>query len=187
MFDRNKDNVTIQEVPIGFLNFGGNPDKFNPKGGRRYFSIFLTDEQARELEAKGWNVKWPRDYDHEADARQPSLKITVHYSERSKPRVVLITDRGRQGLPEDLIDIIDTLDIQYADVTFRPYDHQMNGGGRTAYLKSIFVVMQPDELDRKWAHLPEINEDPRALPSGGSDDFIDGDVLDSYEHRELGR
>lgn len=196
MRDRNRDDVTIQETNFPFApNFRGGPDRFNPKGGKRYFSIALTEEQAQELKAQGWNVKWPKprldpDYDPEQDSRTPHLKISIHYSERSQPRVVLITPRGRRGLPEDLIDVIDTIDIEFVDVTFRPYDHQMNGGGRTAYLKAIFVKMRVGELDAKWGHLPEDDDNPRALSAGFGDidlsDVVEGDVLHEYSHREIG-
>lgn len=188
MRNRNANNVTIYDAQIGFLNFAGRPDKFNPKGGKRYFSIFLSDEQANELKERGWNVKWPKDYDAEEDARSPHLKVNIHYSDRSQPRVVLITDRGRRGLPEDLVDLIDQIEIEKVDLEFRPYDHQMNGGGRTAYLVKIYVTLAYDELDRKYSHLPEVGDDPRALAIGGGapEDFVDGDVLHEYSHRELG-
>lgn len=191
MRDRKEDNVTIYQAKLLWPNFRAAPDKYNARGGKRYFSIALTEEQAHELKSQGWNVKWPKprtdpDYDPTQDSRTPTLQIKVHYSDRSRPRVALISARGRQGLPEDLVDIIDTLEIQFVDVTFRPYDHDMNGGGRAAYLVTIFATMAVDELEEKYAHLPEVNENPRALPASRDDDFIEGKVLSSYDHpREL--
>lgn len=189
MSDRNKDNVTIHGAPLLFPNFRAAGDRFNPKGGKRYFSIGLTEDQAIELKSQGWNVKWPKprndpDYDPAQDSRTPLLQIKVHYSDRSRPRVALVNERGRQGLPEDMVDEIDRLDIEFVDVTFRPYDHDMNGGGRAAYLVTIFVRLRVDELEAKYAHLPEIGGNPRAL-GGGVPDFVEGDVVDAYDVHEL--
>ena len=58
MSNNHIDNISIRDAKIMFRNFSGKPDKFNPQGGRRIFSVRLTNELADNLKADGWNIKY---------------------------------------------------------------------------------------------------------------------------------
>lgn len=156
-----REEVTFENARIIYRNFEGRETMFKPKGYRS-FTVVLEDEvDARNLAAQGWNVKWPkdRDVDDEEDIRNPTLEVAVKYSEKARPpKVVMITaDTGiRTNLDEDTIGSLDWADIVNVDFIIRPYYWDVGGKqGKKAYLKSMFITIEEDELDRKYAAVPE--------------------------------
>jgi hypothetical protein len=78
------------------------------------------------------------------------------------PNVVLINHKGRTTLPEDQIELLDWVDIKTVDLIINPYSWAVNGKtGISAYLKSLFVTIEEDELDLKYADLEDLT------PRGG--------------------
>lgn len=151
---RNDGTITIEDVQILYTNFSGKPSPFN-KDGSRNFCVLLTEEVAGVLAEDGWNVKATKPRD-EGDEPRPYLKVTLGY--KYKPsRVTLITSKGRQDLPEDMLDMLDMVDIAKVDLIIRPFEWVMMKGtpqetsGIAAYVKSLWVVLEEDELDLKYA------------------------------------
>ena len=69
----------------------------------------------------------------------------------------MITSRGRTTLKEDECELLDWADITTADLIVRPYEWAVNGKtGIKAYLQSIFVTIQEDALELKYADLDDI-------------------------------
>lgn len=152
-----ENNITIENVRIGFRNFAGKEGKFNPKGNRN-FVIFLEDKLAHELENAGWNVKWlkPRNEDEEPQA---ILQIKVMFG-KIPPSIVLISSRGQSKLNEDNVNILDWAEIASVDVVIRPYTWNVNGGsGVAAYLKKMYVTIIEDELEKKYEIVPDSAHD----------------------------
>ena len=159
----NDRNVTIENARIIFRNFAGREGQYNREGDRN-FSVLLDEKTAAAMAEDGWNVKHlkPRE---EGDEPQAYLQVSVNFKGRP-PRVVMITSRGRTTLKEDDVEVLDWADIRSSDMIIRPYDWAVNGKtGVKGYLQSIFVTIEEDELELKYADLDDIPS-----RSGRSDD-----------------
>ena len=146
-------NLILENVRIGFRNFSGKAGRYNQEGDRN-FVIFLSDADADRLYEQGWNIKQtkPKNPDQEPDKYLP---VSVSFNGRP-PRVVLITSRGKTELTEEEVSILDWAIIKNADVAIRPYEWEVQGNhGVKAYLKSLFVTIEEDELDRKYGDIPD--------------------------------
>lgn len=155
--------IVIENANIRFRNFSGLEKQFNPAGNRN-FVIFLEKDIADRLYEDGWNIKQLAPQD-EADEPQPYIQVSVSYGQRP-PKVVLITSAGKRNIGEDLVDMLDYAEIDKVDLTLNPYHWEVNGkSGVKAYLKSIYVTLDEDELDRKYNQIPDEGED-RDAPSG---------------------
>jgi hypothetical protein len=152
------DNTVVMEnVRIIFRNFKGREGRFNREGDRG-FSVLLDDDTAKKMERDGWNVKYlrPREGDEE-NRRQPHLPVTIKYGKGRPPLIVMITSRGRTNLSEDEVDILDWADITNVDLIVRPYEWVVSGNtGLKAYLKSMFVTIEEDYLERKYSDVDDI-------------------------------
>lgn len=149
--------VVLENVRIGFRNFSGKEGQYNREGDRN-FAAFLPDDIAELMLNDGWNVKYlkPRE---EEDTPQAYIQISVNFGVRP-PKVVMITSRGRTSLSEAEVGILDWAEISNVDLIIRPYEWSVNGkSGVKAYLQSLFVTIEEDELERKYADLPDA-EDP---------------------------
>lgn len=154
----NDSNVTLEDVRIVFRNFEGKEGAYNREGDRN-FSVVLSDELADDFEANGWNVKRrpPRE---DGDENFNHLPITVSFKGRP-PRLVMISSRGRTQLDEDTCELLDYADIKTVDLIVRPYDWAVNGKtGRKAYLHALYLTVNEDELELKYADVPEAGQRP---------------------------
>lgn len=174
--------VTIEDARIIFRNFAGKEGQYNREGDRN-FGVILEPEVAKAMVEDGWNVKYlkPREGDEEPT---PWVQVSVSYKGRP-PRVVMVTSRGRTTLGEDLVELLDWADLSTVDLILNPYEWAVNGKtGVKAYLKSIFVTIQEDELERKYADVPEIDFGgaPLQITDGrGDPDIIDGELVDEED------
>jgi hypothetical protein len=65
---------------------------------------------------------------------------------------VLITSRNRQHLDADNVEVLDWANIIKCDLIVRPYEYNVRGEtGIKAYLKTMFVTIEEDELEAKYA------------------------------------
>ncbi|HRD19788.1 MAG TPA: hypothetical protein PK584_01860 [Fervidobacterium sp.] len=150
----NDNSVVMEGVRIIFRNFAGKEGKYNREGDRN-FGVLLDDDIAEAMAKDGWNVKWlkPRDED---EKEQAYLTVAVNFKGRP-PRVVMVTSRGRTPLGEEDVEVLDWADISNVDMIVRPYEWAVNGKtGIKAYLKSIFVTINEDELELKYADVDQI-------------------------------
>ena len=147
--------LNLEDARIGYRNFEGNEGKYN-KAGDRNFVVFLDDDQAKELEAEGWNVKWPKandEIDPEEDERQPYLQVSVAYN-NFPPTIVLVTDGNATRLSEEEVGMLDWADIVTSDIVIRPYYWTVNGNsGIKAYLKALYVTIETDAFASKYENL----------------------------------
>lgn len=162
------DNALLENVRIIFRNFAGEEKTFNPKG-RRNFSVVLDEVTAKKMETDGWNVKRkpPRE---EGDDELIHLPVTVHFGKRP-PRLIMITSRGRTVLDEDTVDLLDWAEFEMVDIIIRPYDWDVSGKqGRKAYLKTIYATIKEDELELKYADVPDAGQRPSVPDHEEEDD-----------------
>ena len=154
-----KDNTVLMEgVRIIFRNFAGKEGQYN-RAGDRNFAVLLDGPVAMAMANDGWNVKilQPRPED-EDQVEQAYLPIACNFKGRP-PRVVMITSRGRTNLDEDTVETLDWVDIINVDLIVRPYEWTVNGKtGIKAYLQSIYVTIDEDPLERKYAELDQARE-----------------------------
>lgn len=147
--------VTIEDAQIIFRNFEGKEGQYNRKGDRN-FAVILPPDVAEVMAQDGWNIKSlkPRE---EGEEGALYLPVAVNFTNRP-PRIVMLTSRTRTNLDESSVELLDYADIEKADLIVNPFNWEANGKqGVKAYLKSLFVTIAEDELERKYA-INEVQE-----------------------------
>jgi hypothetical protein len=143
----------VENARLIFRNFAGKEGQYNREGDRN-FSVILDPKTARVMEKDGWNVKYLTARE-EGEDNTPYIQVAVNFKNRP-PRVVMITSSGRTNLNEESVEVLDWADIRVADLIARAYDWVVNGkSGTKAYLQSLFVTIEEDELERKYAVMEE--------------------------------
>lgn len=170
-------SVTFQDARIIFRNFAGKEGQYNREGDRNFALILEDRAVADAMLNDGWNVKFLKARE-EGDEPQPYIQVSVSYKNRP-PRVVMITSRGRTDIPEDMLEILDWVDISNVDLILNPYAWGPIQGksGIKAYLKSIYITIQEDELEKKYADIQEIDSSKSVMSytkeiTNGEDDAI---------------
>lgn len=151
---RGDGTLILEDAQVVFRNFAGVEGMYNREGDRN-FCVILQEDIAADMIADGWNVKRLKDRETgEKGAGDPYIQVSVGFKGRP-PRMVMITSRGRIDLGEEECVLLDWADTQTVDVIIRPYHWNVNGRtGVKAYLKSIFVVINEDFLELKYADVP---------------------------------
>jgi hypothetical protein len=158
----------MEGVRLVFRNFTGRPGKYNQEG-ERGFAAVIPDELGRQLLEDGWNVKWfkPREDEDEGEPNECYLPIVIKYRNLKgepvrPPRIVTITPDGeggyvRKNLDEHEVENLDWVRMTNVDLIVRPYPWgPINGKyGTTAYLQSLFVTIEEDELEQKYRNLEQ--------------------------------
>jgi hypothetical protein len=144
----------VEDAKIIFPNFSGRPTTYNVNGGVRTFNVVLDLETAQKMKNDGWNVKLPdpptTDDDDEI-VKDPHIQVRLRFDKRP-PHIVMITSKGRTTLTEDTVDVLDSVDFETVDLIANASYWEVNGKyGFKAYLKSMFVTIEEDYLERKYA------------------------------------
>lgn len=149
---KRKPPVTIENARLLFRNFEGRKTQFNAQGERN-FNVIIPAEDYEKMKADGWNVrtKEPRP-EYPDDEPMYLLAVKVNYSENTRPpRVVLIAGDDRQELDEHTIAMLDRVQIEKCDLMINASYYDVNGRqGYKAYLRSIYVTIVQDELEKKY-------------------------------------
>lgn len=139
----------VEDAHIIFRNFAGKEGQYNREGDRN-FAVILPEDIAEQMLQDGWNVRYLEARD-EGDDPTPYISVAVNFNNRP-PRVVLLTSTTRTQLDENSVEVLDWSDIKTADLIARGYDWTVNGkSGTKAYLQSLFVTIEEDALERKYA------------------------------------
>lgn len=165
---RNDKNLILEDVVIAFRNFAGKEDTYNREGDRN-FAILLDEDRAAKMERDGWNVKRLKPRDEEIG--QPYIQVSVSYKTRP-PKIGVVTSKGLRYYTEDMVELLDWVDIEQADVTLNPYEWAVNGkSGIKAYLQSLFLKIEEDYLQLKWESFVEDNL--KQIGRGPNEDVLD--------------
>lgn len=152
--------IKLEDARLIFKNFQGKRNDFNDEGNRT-FGVCIPDELVDDLVADGWKIRYLKPkHDDPDEYRQPWLSVRVKF-EMYPPIVVLINSRGKVRLDETTISQLDWSSIKTCDVIIRPYNYPSVKGrpaGVSAYLKALYVTINEDEFELKYADLPYLNE-----------------------------
>lgn len=157
--------VTMRRVRLVFRNFAGKEGQYNREGDRN-FGVILPDDVAEAMANDGWNVKFlkPREDDDDDTEPTPWLPVSVNFEKGKPPKITMITSRGKKIMDADIVEQLDWVDIAVdpktgepmVDLIVRPYTWEVSGRtGIKAYLQSMFITVEEDELEREYAELDE--------------------------------
>lgn len=150
---KNIENIKIENARIVFRNLSGKPDKFNPQGGKRSFSVVIEDpEFANELKREGWNIKQfnPSPDSDEEPAHFISVKVSYN---NIPPHIYLCTSKNKTLLNEDTVGQLDYAEISNVDIVITPYQYEVSGRtGISAYVKTMYVTVVEDEFASKYEY-----------------------------------
>lgn len=166
-----QDNLMLENVQITYRNFAGVEGEYNAAGVRSFSVIIDTIEQAQALEALGWKIRYPKPREDGSENRwAATMPVSIKYHPRlAPPRIVMMTSRGQTKMGEDDIDILDFMNIKKCDMILRPYHWKMKTGeGVKNMLSSIYITIQEDALELKYADVPEVAAGGQQLALGGS-------------------
>lgn len=150
--------LKIEGAKIIWKNFSGAAQRYNAEG-LRSFHLVIPNDLAEKLIADGWRVRWhdPREVDGEKWA---SLKVAVRF-DKYPPRVVLISKGTKVNLDGDSIGILDDAELESVDlVVTASFWQRPNDSGYKAYLKTMYAVLSPNDLEAKYMTKKEPAQTP---------------------------
>lgn len=138
----------VENAQIIFRNFSGKESMYNDAGDRN-FCVVLDDGVAADMDKDGWNIKYTKPRE-EGEPPVPYIQIKVNFKNKP-PRVVMITSTGRTNLNQDSVEVLDWADIRNADLICNGFDWVVGDkNGTKAYLKTLFITIEEDDLERKY-------------------------------------
>lgn len=147
--------VTIENTQLVLKNFAGEKGRYFNTSGNPEFAVVLPPELAKAMEKDGWNIKQFKP--KEDDVNEPDFFIKVKVGVKGRPpRLVLINSKGRVDVDVDGCVVFDYVSAKNVDVILNPYSYEFQGAtGISAYVQSLYVTVEEDELERKYADVPE--------------------------------
>lgn len=146
-------NITFMDAQIIFRNFTGEERKFNPEGKRNFCLVIDDEVQAQQMFEEGWNVRiLPPRTDDELAKHYIPVAVSYRNNDSFPVCVYIVEGNQRTLLNEDTIGRLDHADIASVDLTIRPRYWDDNGQAKIkAYLKTMYVTLNVDELDQRYA------------------------------------
>lgn len=141
---------TFEDARLLWPNFSGREGMYN-RAGDRNFNVIIPEDRVDGMIERGWNVKFTKEREDIEDFEvEAFLPVSVRFDVRP-PRITTITSSGRTVLSEDMVEVLDYADIEKIDLVVRSYEYTVNNkSGIKAYLKTMFVTMLEDDMERKY-------------------------------------
>jgi hypothetical protein len=156
---RVEDTLLFEDAQLIFKNFKGEEGMYN-REGERSFCVILQPEMAAALKADGWGVRDLKPRPDQDPNEPPTSILQVNVSYKIKPpHIVTISSGPRTEITEREVETLDWLEMKKVDFTVNPYNWVMHEGtpnerrGVSAYLKSMFVTINEDYLEQKYANI----------------------------------
>ena len=150
-------NVKIMDAKIIFRNFEGREEMYNAEG-KRNFCVLLNDDIAKQLAADGWKVKYLKPLE-DGDEPTPYLKVNIRFREQDgniTPNIKMVVNGRKRRITPKNAALLDTAELETVDLIITPYDLSKKGGdGYSAWLKTLFAKTADDELESKYASIPD--------------------------------
>lgn len=148
------ESFMVENAQIYYRNFSGENSRFSEDRKSRNFGVFLDEPIAKQMADDGWPIKLTKPGEDEEVGR-PYINVKIGYKIRP-PKIIMITETARTPLDEDTVGVLDWADIQSVDIICNA-SHWDYGGktGIAAYLKTMFITVEEDELEKKYALPPE--------------------------------
>jgi len=161
VYKKRMHTVTLEDIKIVKQNFAGREvPPYNPEG-RRNFLALIPDEKAEAMRDDGWKIGRLKPFEEE-EVGPCFLPVHVRFDPHP-PRIVLMSSHGKTDLEERDMKMLDVLTFSRIDLIVNPYMWDANGNsGVKAYVKTLFLTMEPDELEEKYYDVPYSihNEEP---------------------------
>lgn len=144
-----KELISIENTKFIFAtNFEGDPNKDKFKSPARKGNIILNEEQAKDLMARGFNVKVTKPKPDAVDEFVPTyyVSIIVRYGDNPNlwPKVYLVTDGSEPvKLGPDTLGMIDDIWVRSVDVICG--EHEYDVGKSTLYVRVMYVTQNVEE------------------------------------------
>jgi len=141
----------IEDATLMYKNFEGREQQYNLKGVRG-FSVVVPPDLAEALLHDGWNVKETK-VREEGDIPLLHVPVAVNFNIKP-PSIWLVSSRGRTPITEETVEMLDWANIKNVDLICRSFRWESNGKtGLKAYLQTMYVTLEEDELDQKYAEM----------------------------------
>lgn len=154
-------NIIFEDAKIFLKNLGGNPDRFNPRGGVRSFCVWVPEEMVDELISEGWAIKYTKPRDEEEEPK-PYMKVKAAYG-KVPPSIYICTKKNKTLLTADTVGSVDYAEIKRVDLVVRPYEYDSPsiGKGVAAYVKNMYVTIVEDPFADRYSYdEPEDEAEP---------------------------
>lgn len=156
------DKLQLEGVRVIHANFRGEERQYNPPGNR-VFSVLVEDmDLAVQLITDGWKLKPLYNRDEEGEIDAYFLPVKINYESHFPPRIYKVTQSTGQTLllTEETIDMLDFLPIDFVDIIINPYRWTVREEtGIKAYVQTMYVVIEENALDIKYANLAPFEAD----------------------------
>lgn len=155
MAPKEQKTFKVENARLIFKNFSGKIGPYNAAGAKQ-FCVILPEEDALVLNELGWNAKQLKSRE-EGEEGDWYIEVTVKFDVKP-PRIVMISSTARTTLTDATVEVLDYADIKNVDLICNGYDWNVHGKeGTSAYLKTMFVTIHEDDLERKYAEVMEEN------------------------------
>lgn len=154
MSSRVINNIIVNGARLASKNFSGRPGKYNDEGVRSFSLVIEDPEMIERLIDDGWNINVTEPNPETGQVRG-YLRVAVRF-DKIPPRIFLVENGYKTILNADTVGVLDSAEIENVDLTISPSVWDENHGKPKikAYLRSMFVTLRMDELDKKYFDLP---------------------------------